>query len=366
MLNRSMIDFRAVIGPYCSNLLARALGGQNLPLADLTGRFNAETLGVVCRESANEGESMSVPPAVSQRVRRVAVLTALACAVAVPASASASTGSVTHLWASSFVATTPAPSPTNTGAYTWTWSLSSGNAAGHGPVIGTDTWSCNNVVANEGGGTCVVHVVIPGSTVTSALQLLASDTDNATLAGATGTGIWKGIQTGAVLLVANPGAAGASGAADVTVLSDVSGASTARLARPATMTRFLAYNPTSVFTDPNPTDNTPVATTWDLARGTATHHSRVVGTWTTVCYGEHVQFAIECNSESVVVTGSTLVGAAQPFVPEGLLGGPLGSASLFSLGGATGTGVWAKTQGGVITSLPVGAGGDASLTVITY
>jgi hypothetical protein len=211
----------------------------------------------------------------------------------------------------------------------------------------------------------VVQIAIPGSTVTSALQLLASDTDNATLAGATGTGAWKGIQTGAVLLVANPGVSGASGAADVTVLSDVS-AGRARLARPATTTRFFAYNATSVFTDPNPTVNTPVATTWDLARGGPTHHGRLLGTWTTVCYAEHVQFALECNSESVIVTGSTLVGVSQPVVPEGLLGGPLGSASLFSLGGATGTGVWTQTHGGVITSLPVGAGGEASLTVISY
>ena len=307
---------------------------------------------------------MHVLPVASQRVRRLALLTLLACAVAVPASASASTGSVTHFWASNFVATTPAPSPTNTGAYTWTWSLSSGSAASHGPVIGTDTWSCNFVPADEGGGTCVVQIAIPGSAVTSALQLLASDTDNATLAGATGTGIWRGIQTGAVLLVANSGVTGASDTADVTVVSDVSPRT--RLARPATVTRLFAYNAISVFTDPNPTVDTPVATTWDLARGNTTHHGRLIGTWTTVCYGEHVQFAVECNSESLLLTGGTLAGAAQPVVPEGLLGGPLGSASLFSLAGATGTGIWGRTQAGVITSVPVGATTDASLTVISY
>ena len=210
----------------------------------------------------------------------------------------------------------------------------------------------------------MVQIAIPGSAVTSALQLLASDTDNATLAGATGTGIWRGIQTGAVLLVANSGVTGASATADVTVVSDVSPRT--RLARPATVTRLFAYNAISVFTDPNPTVDTPVATTWDLARGNTTHHGRLIGTWTTVCYGEHVQFAVECNSESLLLTGGTLAGAAQPVVPEGLLGGPLGSASLFSLAGATGTGIWGRTQAGVITSVPVGATTDASLTVISY
>ena len=74
---------------------------------------------------------------------------------------------------------------------------------------------------------------------------------------------------------------------------------------------------------------------------------------------------LECNSESLLVTEGALVGAAQPVVPEGL-GGPLGSASLFSLAGATGTGIWAKTRAAVITSVPVGAGTDAILTVTSY
>jgi hypothetical protein len=132
------------------------------------------------------------------------------------------------------------------------------------------------------------------------------------------------------------------------------------------VTRLFAYNAISVVTNPNPTVDTPVTTTWDLARGNATHHGRLIGTWTTVCYGEHSQFALQCNSESVLLVGGTLTGAAQPVVPEGLLGGPLGAASLFSLGGATGTGIWAKTQAGVITSVPVGATTDATLTVISY